>query len=259
MKKEKNNPLIKGSFLLLLFILSNYCNAQYYRIDSFYEDPVWGRLDTLFDQNYKPIALLGSKKSVYSFKNDDFSVFNLKKEKILTVFFNYRYPDHKCHWDFYFASGNHVRMSRNDGMSFMKKNLLDILDEYKMIQGDKIGPEAEKKFIEVHGGTYNQANQVNDAAEILPSIAGNNIMVGNKIIGQFLFKYDESDSTRIISVLINKFVDESRVAEAFFPLGNDVEWSINTLIDNKAHNVYYFREDGLEKLFTWIFRNKYLN
>ena len=80
MKKENKTPLIKGSFLLLLFILSNYCNAQYYNNNTIglYEDPVWGKLDTLFDKDFIPIGLMGKKMNKDVISKNDFAFFNLK-------------------------------------------------------------------------------------------------------------------------------------------------------------------------------------
>jgi len=260
MKKENKNPLIKGGFLLLLFILSNYCNAQLYRIDGFYEDPVWGRLDTLYNQNYEPIALLGQRRNIYDFWKQDFAVFNFQKEILLTASYRKQLPIPQCHWDFHFSSNNHLTITRVNASYYNKKNLLKILDDYKMVQDGKIDPEAEKSFILHNQGTYVAMYNVQDTTVTLPTIESdnNNIRVENKVIGKFHIKYDQADSTKLFSINVYNFIDGSKVAEAFPPIGDSREWTVTTFSDNKTQNLFYYSENNLEQLFTFLLKNEYL-
>lgn len=275
MKIENINPLIKVCFLHLLFILSNNCNAQYYRNDSLYNDPVWGKLDTLFDKDFKPIGLTGRQMNKDVFIKNDFAFFNLKRELLLKVF--YRQDIERSgngygmnpmasaltnrttsHWDFNFSSGNHVRITKVNNTAYITKNkLLKLIDKYKMFQGDRFNPEAEKKFIEDNGGNYIEPINA-DSADKTPYIEDNKILLDNKILGNFQVKYDQADSTKLISINIYNFIDGSKVAEALPPLGDSQEWTVTTFSDNKTQNLFYYSENNLEKLFTWLLKNKYL-
>jgi len=277
MKKENKTPLIKGSFLLLLFILSNYCNAQYYNNNTIglYEDPVWGKLDTLFDKDFIPIGLMGKKMNKDVISKNDFAFFNLKRELLLTVFYRqeiersrYGYGMNPLasaltnrttsHWDFNFSSGNHVRITKVNNTAYItKKKLLNLIDQYKMFQGDHFDREAEKKFITDNGGNYIEPIKA-DSVDKTPYIEDNKIMLDNKIIGNFQVKYDQADSTKLVSINIYNFQDGSKVAEAFPPIGDSQEWTITTFSDNKTQNVFYYPENNLEKLFTWLLKNEYL-
>jgi hypothetical protein len=159
--------------------------------------------------------------------------------------------------------------------------------EHKLIMGNALDPDAERRFIQLFNGYTPSAATTPTAAApsvvvnvnngVVPAsgasseanapvkskspvkLEGSNIMRDGASIG----KYREgatastfSQKTRLVTVYN---VDGEKVAEADAPTENPQEWTIRILSDGKVLNLLYDAPGELEALFKWLADKGYLS
>jgi hypothetical protein len=165
--------------------------------------------------------------------------------------------------------------------SKMSEGVAKMIVENKLIAGNAIDPEAERRFIQLYNGHWPEpavgdqpaaptvivnvaapaANPTETAAPKSKApviLDGNAIMREGATIGKFRDEVTNSTYSQKTRILTVYNAGGEKVAEAFVPAENPQEWTVRTLADGKEMPLLYDAPGEREKVFKWLADKGYL-
>lgn len=266
--------ILFASIFVLAFTIS--LSAQKDKID-------WK--DDIVTVNGTPVAKITRKLKTYGY---EFSVSGLSGPELIYIkafengqYYNaaaHKYQTRISHEVNFIESGSKATLDYR-GVDYWSRMIV----ENKLIQGNSLDPEAERRFIQLHNGytpsaevpaqpaaptvvvNVNNGNATVNDAPTSPAksnspviLEGKNILRDGNIIGKFRDEIAASSysiKTRVVTVYND---GGEKVAEATAPAEQAQEWKVRFLADGKELVLLYDSPGELEALFKWMAGKGYL-
>jgi hypothetical protein len=272
------NITFRRFLLLAIFLLASTATlfAQKDKID-------WK--DDIVTVNGTPVAKITRKLKTYGY---EFSVSGLSGPELIYIkafengqYYNaaaHKYQTQISHEVNFIESGSKATLDYR-GVDYWSRMIV----ENKLIQGNSLDPEAERRFIQLYNGytpsdevpvspaaptvvvnvnnggaTVNEASKTPAKSNSPIILEGKNIMRDGNVIGKFRDEIPTSTysvKTRIVTIYND---GGEKVAEAMAPAEQAQEWKIKILADGKELALLYDAPGELENLFKWMASKGYL-